>query len=79
MKVLIEYYCDNGYSCSCCGKDWIETEIVELDDDLDAEEFKAKIDEMNKKVNEEYYSKKEDRYGRHEIISAHVVIHSYEL
>lgn len=76
MKVLVLYYCDNGYTCSCCGRDWTEAVEYDFDDNLNAEEFKAKIDEMNTEVKEIY---KIDKYGRKEIESAHVVIHSYEL
>lgn len=32
-KYIAIFDCNNGYTCSCCGKEWKETEIEEFYED----------------------------------------------
>ena len=48
MKLLIVYMCNNGYTCSCCGRNWDEIEVVDLEEWQDPKQFiKEERDRFN--------------------------------
>ena len=68
-QVLVVYICNNGYSCGCCGQDWEETELHEID--IDVQEFLKKEQES---ITEWYNHKGIIRtFGREKIIKAYII------
>lgn len=63
-RILVVYDCNNGYQCSCCRRDWEETETYEVEDDVVGKEF---VDNLRKNLVHEY------NYGRQDIVSAYVI------
>ena len=66
MNLLIVYECNNGYTCGCCGHDWEETGVLEIE----GEDHEAAIDEERTYLEESF---KKNDYGRRKILAAYVI------
>ena len=75
-KLLVEFECYNGYSCSCHTQKWVETEIYEVEDEDDLETF---LKELNEATEAWYHASIHTRFGRHKVLRAYVVTDIIEL
>lgn len=66
MNILVTYKCDNGYKCGCCGLDWEESELYEVDEDLD--QWLIDLMESTKS-----FYRADKSYGRFQIECAYIV------
>ena len=75
-KILIVYDCDNGYKCACHGRQWEETEIHEIPDSQDIQDF---VNEHNEYVAKFYDALKHNQYGPFRILRAYLVVDEFEV
>jgi hypothetical protein len=68
MKIIVTYYCDNGYTCGCCGKSWTDTETYDVPDGIDLIVWKDQHADYIKKL----YGDRND-YGRRFINSVNII------
>lgn len=68
MKILIVFDCDNGYSCNCCGREWQEVEIYDIQHENNIWGFMLGL---NKQIDDNYANN--GFYGRTKIANAYVI------
>lgn len=66
-KILVIYNCNNGYACGCCSSSWEETQVYEIDENIE-EWLKEESEIIEKSHNRALHP--EDRF---EIKAAYIV------
>ena len=74
-QVLVIYKCDNGYKCGCCGRELEESEIHDVADGVDVQDF---INQHQVET-EEYYESDRGISGRFNVIKAYIVTDEFEV
>ena len=75
-QILVIYKSDNGYKCGCCGQEWEESELHEIPDGQDVQDFLKEDQEYTDKwylSGSGFSGSGFGGYGRFKILKAYIV------